>query len=80
MDDADRAQQMTEIYEGAALQRRLPASAKAWNGVTPFHVFCSDCETRIPPERLRAHPGAERCVKCQTQFECPLGYEKQGRA
>lgn len=30
---------------------------------------CSDCDAEIPFERLRAQPGAERCVACQEHRE-----------
>lgn len=30
---------------------------------------CSDCGGDIPFERLRAQPGANRCVRCQSVYE-----------
>ena len=30
---------------------------------------CAECGDDIPFERLRAYPGATRCVPCQSQFE-----------
>jgi phage/conjugal plasmid C-4 type zinc finger TraR family protein len=30
---------------------------------------CSDCDAEIPFARLRAQPGAERCVACQEHRE-----------
>jgi DnaK suppressor protein len=30
---------------------------------------CTNCSQDIGFERLRANPGAERCIRCQTQFE-----------
>jgi len=30
---------------------------------------CEDCEHPIPPARLRAMPGATRCVDCQGKYE-----------
>ncbi len=32
-------------------------------------VRCEDCGGEIPEARLRAVPGATRCVKCQEEFE-----------
>ena len=31
--------------------------------------YCIDCGEPIPLERLKAMPGATRCVSCQTAFE-----------
>ena len=31
--------------------------------------ICSNCGQDIGFERLRANPGAERCIHCQTLFE-----------
>ena len=41
-------------------------------------VYCVDCGVEIPPGRIKAIPGAIRCVECQTKFE--LEYEKQQRS
>lgn len=30
---------------------------------------CDDCSNAIPEERLKAAPGATRCLKCQEIFE-----------
>lgn len=30
---------------------------------------CVDCGQPIPPERLKAHPTALRCVACQSRYE-----------
>ena len=34
-----------------------------------FYGLCTDCGADIPLERLRAEPGAARCVNCQTRHE-----------
>jgi phage/conjugal plasmid C-4 type zinc finger TraR family protein len=33
------------------------------------YAVCEDCGDEIPVERLRANPGAMRCVRCQGVFE-----------
>lgn len=38
---------------------------------------CTTCGQEIGFERLRANPGAERCIRCQTQFE--KTHASQGR-
>ncbi len=38
---------------------------------------CTSCAQDIGFERLRANPGAERCIQCQTQFE--RTHASQGR-
>ncbi len=39
--------------------------------------YCTKCGQEIGFERLRANPGAERCIQCQTQFE--KTHASQGR-
>lgn len=31
--------------------------------------YCEDCNALIPEARLKAVPGATRCVKCQALYE-----------
>lgn len=33
------------------------------------HGECDDCPEAIPERRLKASPGAIRCLSCQTKFE-----------
>ncbi len=46
---------------------RLLDALKAINAGT--YGICSDCEDPIPHARLKAIPGATRCVSCQATFE-----------
>ena len=39
--------------------------------------ICSNCGQDIGFERLRANPGAERCIQCQTQFEKTHGTQSR---
>jgi DnaK suppressor protein len=45
------------------VERALQRLAEGLYGV------CEDCETRIPPERLRFKPEATRCVDCQGRWD-----------
>jgi phage/conjugal plasmid C-4 type zinc finger TraR family protein len=35
---------------------------------------CKDCGEPIPCDRREAVPGANRCIKCQSTFECLKGW------
>ena len=60
LDQADAARDLSEL-------RRLDsARARMADG---SYGICIDCGLDIGFARLRAHPGAERCIQCQTQFE-----------
>lgn len=75
MDEIDRTQKISEVYETAALRAhkakrvtecsvhsmRIARYVSAWP--------CLDCGELIPEERCKANPEAERCVPCQTIFE-----------
>lgn len=41
--------------------------------------FCENCGGKIPPERLRAHPTATRCVPCQAEKEAKVVKHKRHR-
>lgn len=66
MDEADRTQAISEVYEDAALRSHRAATQRP--DVAPGRK-CADCGKRIPYMRLRANPGANRCVTCQTELE-----------
>ena len=78
MDDADLTQQISEVYETAALKAhaarmntvRHPAGHTGVHpqGARPVRN-CEDCGRTIPHGRLAANPAAIRCVKCQTNLE-----------
>ena len=57
-------------YVHLKLQRVLPGLDRAIGKlVTRTYGICDDCEEAIPQERLKAVPGATRCVLCQTLSE-----------
>jgi DnaK suppressor protein len=60
LDQADASRDLTELRMLEAARARI---AEGTYGI------CSSCGQDIGFERLRASPGAERCIRCQTQFE-----------
>jgi DnaK suppressor protein len=60
LDQADASRDLTEL-------RMLEAARARIAGGT--YGICSNCGQDIAFERLRANPAAERCIRCQTQFE-----------
>jgi len=68
MDEIDRAQANTEIYEDAAMRSHL-ARQQYSGGIPAIKGFCEDCYHPIPAARLEANPKATRCIGCQTKAE-----------
>ena len=64
MDDADRAVAQMEVLDAAHLRRPAAAPARTEPGDR-----CLNCDEPIPPGRLAAVQGAERCVDCQDMWE-----------
>jgi len=61
--DLDQADASRDLSELRALDAARARMADGSYGV------CTSCGQDIAFERLRATPGAERCIRCQTQFE-----------
>jgi len=61
--DLDQAEASRDLAELRMLEA---ARARLHDG---SYGICSNCGQDIGFERLRAYPGAERCIRCQTQFE-----------
>ena len=59
-EEADLTRDVGELRDVEAARRRLDDGS---------YGICSSCGQDIGFERLRANPGAERCIRCQTQFE-----------
>ncbi|MEN9533726.1 TraR/DksA C4-type zinc finger protein [Aeromonas veronii] len=59
----DRAQQLDAERTGRLIQSHQTRSRPQGDGI------CCDCDDAIPPSRLVAEPGAERCIECQTLYE-----------
>jgi DnaK suppressor protein len=57
-----------ELRELEAAQARLQAGT---------YGVCADCGGDIAPERLSAHPAAQRCIQCQSKRE--KNYAHEGR-
>lgn len=60
LDQADAARDLSEL--------RMLDSARARIADGSYGT-CIDCGQDIGFPRLRANPGAERCIRCQTQYE-----------
>lgn len=71
MDEIDRSQETTEIYEQAAMQTLARRRAAYFQPVPGGRKWreCEDCGKPIPLARMKANPKATRCIKCQTNFE-----------
>lgn len=57
---ADLGRDLGELRELEAARERLAAGT---------YGECIDCGSEIELERLRARPGAPRCITCQQRFE-----------
>ncbi|MFM4731876.1 TraR/DksA C4-type zinc finger protein [Aeromonas salmonicida] len=62
-DPIDRAQQLDAERTGRLIQSHQARSRPQGDGI------CCDCDDAIPPSRLAAAPGAERCIECQNLYE-----------
>ena len=60
LDQADASRDLSEL--------RMLDSARARMADGSYGT-CTSCGQDIGFERLRANPGAERCIRCQTLFE-----------
>ncbi|MFL6565778.1 MAG: TraR/DksA family transcriptional regulator [Burkholderiales bacterium] len=60
LDQAEASRDLAELRTLDAARARLHEGS---------YGICSNCGQDIGFERLRAYPGAERCIRCQTQFE-----------
>jgi RNA polymerase-binding protein DksA len=60
LDQAEASRDLAELRTLDAARGRLDDGS---------YGICSNCGQDIGFERLRASPGAERCIRCQTQFE-----------
>jgi DnaK suppressor protein len=60
LDQAEASRDLAELRTLDAARARLDQGS---------YGICSNCGQDIGFERLRANPGAERCIRCQTQFE-----------
>jgi len=61
--DTENAETRRDADELQALDAALARMTAGNYGI------CDDCGDEIPLERLRANPGATRCVRCQSVFE-----------
>jgi RNA polymerase-binding transcription factor len=60
LDQADASRDLSELRTLDAARARMDEGS---------YGICSSCGQDVGFERLRANPGAERCIRCQTQYE-----------
>lgn len=60
LDQADTSRDLSELRRLDAAHSRIEEGS---------YGTCIECGQDIGFERLRVNPGAERCIRCQTQFE-----------
>jgi DnaK suppressor protein len=60
LDQADATRDLSELRMLDAARARMDDGS---------YGICSNCVQDIGFERLRANPGAERCIRCQTLYE-----------
>jgi RNA polymerase-binding transcription factor DksA len=60
LDQADTSRDLSELRSLDAARSRIADGS---------YGSCIDCGQDIRFERLRVNPGAERCIRCQTQYE-----------
>ena len=71
MDEIDRVQAASEVYQAAAMRSHLnkrklePVPDKDAGN----ERGCIDCKEIIPRARIEANPAAVRCIECQSKFE-----------
>lgn len=64
MDEADIANELAQLYLEQGLSNILAAAVtEAGDGI------CVDCDEDIPLARMKAKPGALRCISCQEDYE-----------
>lgn len=68
LDQAEASRDLSELRMLDAARERIADGS---------YGTCTRCGQDIGFERLRASPGAERCIQCQTQFE--KTHASQGR-
>jgi DnaK suppressor protein len=60
LDQAEASRDLSELRTLDAARARIADGS---------YGICTNCGQDIAFERLRANPGAERCIQCQTVFE-----------
>ena len=68
LDQAEASRGLTELRTLDAARARMEDGS---------YGTCTNCGQDIAFERLRANPGAERCIRCQTLFEKTHGSQSR---
>jgi phage/conjugal plasmid C-4 type zinc finger TraR family protein len=72
VDIFDQAQERDALFRETALKEHFKKSHSPLPSPLKGEVKkrnCKDCGEPIPKKRLKAKPGAERCIGCQTNYE-----------
>ena len=68
LDQAEASRDLSELRTLDTARARMDEGS---------YGICSNCGQDIGFERLRANPGAERCIQCQTHFEKTHGTQSR---
>jgi DnaK suppressor protein len=68
LDQAEASRDLSELRTLDAARTRMDDGS---------YGICSNCGQDIGFERLRANPGAERCIRCQALFEKTHGTQSR---
>jgi len=68
LDQAEASRDLSELRTLDAARARMDDGS---------YGICTNCGQDIGFERLRASPGAERCIRCQTLFEKTHGSQNR---
>ncbi|MGD8389052.1 MAG: TraR/DksA C4-type zinc finger protein [Desulfobacteraceae bacterium] len=71
MDDADRANALSDIYLTAEIRRAASEARRSGpaSQAEPGPRLCAECGEEIPEARIQAVPGCTLCVECQKELE-----------
>lgn len=69
MDEVDRAQQNSEVYQDAAMKSHRVKCNASRDTLHASRPTCEDCGKRIPAARRKVKPDADRCIECQKIYE-----------
>lgn len=74
MDIIDQAKERDELYRQSSLYNHFAGRSPSprpspFQGEGVTKRDCEDCGVPIPIKRLRANPGATRCIDCQVLAE-----------
>ena len=69
----DKAQELEESFREKAIAHQLNRAQENPDEDEFGNRYCLSCGGIVPPERVKAHPAAVRCVSCQSRKEPNYG-------